>query len=398
MSNVTIKPIRTAANLGQAKHRLAEMLNDNVSGEHDDEIEVLSTLIETFENTYSRIDAPTPIAAVRFRMEELGLTPRQLEPFIGSRARVWEVLSGKRQLSIDMIRALHEGLGIPYESLLSERSRGISVEKVSAPAADRPNILGFNVQRGDVPSFITPSLNNDASLALLRKTRTQRASSKTDQAALLLWQAAVLQKCEAAKPLPDFDYGKFRSQDLRRFARMSAKSDGPRRAIRGLAEHGVAVVILSPLPGTFLDGAAMVSAKSYPVIGLTLRYDRVDSFWFTLLHEISHIVLHFDDLLKTGVAFVDDMEIRSENVYEREADELARNSLIPPHFLSQVRWGPETSQDEIITIATRARVHVAVVAGRWQRDHHNYKKFSRLIERDTLRPMLSFPTRAAVAT
>src|SRR5215831_3249579 len=193
-------------------------------------------------------------------MDELGLTPRQLEPFIGSRARVSEILSGKRQLSIDMIRALHEGLGIPYESLLSERSRNFNVEKVSAPAIDKLNALGFNVERGDVPSFITSSLNHGASLALLRKTRTQRASSKTNQAALLLWQAAVLQKCDAAKLVAVFDYDEFRAQDLRRFAKMSAKSDGPRRAIRELAENGVSVSILPPLPGTFLDGAAMVSA------------------------------------------------------------------------------------------------------------------------------------------
>lgn len=82
------------------------------------------------------------------------------------------------------------------------------------------------------------------------------------------------------------------------------------------------------------------------------------------------------------------MDIRSEDTCEREADALARDLLIPPQFLSQVNWGPNTSQDEIVTVATRARVHVAIVAGRWQRDHHNYKKFSRLIERDTLRPML----------
>jgi antitoxin component HigA of HigAB toxin-antitoxin module len=68
------------------------------SGEFDDEIEVLTTLIEQYEERFARIDAPDPIAAIKFRMEEKGLTPRQLESFIGSRARVSEVLSGKRSL------------------------------------------------------------------------------------------------------------------------------------------------------------------------------------------------------------------------------------------------------------------------------------------------------------
>jgi hypothetical protein len=78
-----------------------------------------------------------------------------------------------------------------------------------------------------------------------------------------------VQKCDAAKPAATFDYRKFRSQDFRHLAKMSTKSDGPRRAIRELAENGVSVVVLPPLPGTFLDDAAMLSAAGALVIGLT---------------------------------------------------------------------------------------------------------------------------------
>src|SRR4051812_34724402 len=95
MQTVIIKPIRTAADLENAKARLGKLIRANKSGEHDDEIEVLSTLVEQFEKTSFRVDAPSPVAAIKFRMEEMGLSPRQLEPFIGSRARVSEVLTGK---------------------------------------------------------------------------------------------------------------------------------------------------------------------------------------------------------------------------------------------------------------------------------------------------------------
>jgi HTH-type transcriptional regulator/antitoxin HigA len=383
---MTIKPIRTTLDLVNAKRRLSEWLQEDKSGEHDDDIEVLSTLIEQFEKKYSPVAGPTPVAAIKFRMEEMGLSPRQLEPFIGSRARVSEVLSGKRQLSIDMIRSLHEGLGIPYESLISERSKTTSVEQVSAPAIDRLNALGFNIDRERISSFINSSLSHGSSL--LRKTRTQRAASKTDQAALLLWQAAVLQKAEALKPSSKFESAKLSAEDLRRIAKMSARADGPLRAIRELTNNGIAVVMLPPLPGTFLDGAAMVATTGNPVIGLTLRHDRIDSFWFTLLHELAHVVLHYAELLSSNMVFVDDLEIQSEDWREREADELARDSLIPENIILQVGWGTDTSQDDLVAIATRARVHLAIVAGRWQRDHQNYKRFSRLIERDTLRPVL----------
>jgi HTH-type transcriptional regulator / antitoxin HigA len=382
-----IKPIRTTADLNSAKARLGELLRDNDFGAHDDEVEVLSTLIEQFEGTKVHIDAPSPVAAIKFRMKEMGLSPRQLEPFIGSRARVSEVLSGKRQLSIDMIRSLHEGLGIPYESLISKRLKNKSIEHFSVPTIERLNALGFDVDREEIPAFLSALVQPNSAPALHRKTWTQRAASKTDQIALLLWQAAVLKKSESPPLATTFDRSTFGSQILRVIARLSARSDGPLRALRALTERGISVAILPPLPGTFLDGAVMAGPAGNPVIGLTLRHDRLDSFWFTLLHELAHVALHYDQLSDRGIAFVDDMEILSEDLYEREADQLARESLIPGSVLSQVHWHEDTTQDEIVAVAVRARVHVAIAAGRWQRDHQNYKKFARLIDRGTVRAM-----------
>jgi HTH-type transcriptional regulator/antitoxin HigA len=149
-------------------------------------------------------------------------------------------------------------------------------------------------------------------------------------------------------------------------------------------------VILPALPGTFLDGAVMAGRSGNPVIGLTLRHDRVDSFWFTLLHELAHIVLHYDQLLDHETAFVDDMEMHSDETHELDADQLARETLIPDSILSQVHWDQDTTQDEIVAVAVRARVHVAIAAGRWQRDHQNYKKFARLVERGTIRSVLGY--------
>jgi HTH-type transcriptional regulator/antitoxin HigA len=320
----------------------------------DDNIEVLTTLIEQFEEKHFPVDISGPIAAIKYRMEEKGFTPRDLEPYIGSRARVSEVLSGKRQLSIDMIRSLHEGLDIPYEALLSERRQG--TDGISAPVIARLNALGFAIDHSEVPAFISSSMPKSGPLALLRKTRTQRAAVKTDQSALLLWQAAVVQKSE--KTQSAFSQRVFGAEALRKIGRMSVKSDGPVGAVRKLNELGVSVVVMPPLPGTFLDGAVMPHPNGHPIIGLTLRHDRrTDSFWYTLLHECAHVSLHFSTLMKGEVVFIDDMEIRSEDKYEREADSLARESLIPSNILDQVNWGPNTTFEDLIALATRARVH-----------------------------------------
>lgn len=85
-----------------------------------DDLQLLALVIETYEKTRWPIDLPDPVDAILFRMDQQGLTRRDLEPYIGSRARVSEVLSGKRALSIRMIRALHERLGIPVEVLVQE--------------------------------------------------------------------------------------------------------------------------------------------------------------------------------------------------------------------------------------------------------------------------------------
>jgi HTH-type transcriptional regulator / antitoxin HigA len=370
--------------LQSAKSELAKLIR-STSPNRDDNIEVLTTLIEQFEEKYFPVDVSDPIAAIKYRMAEKGFTPRDLEPFIGSRARVSEVLSGKRQLSIDMIRSLHEGLGIPYEALISERRQGTNGTSVSAPAIARLNALGFVIDHSDVPAFISSSMPKSGPPALLRKTRTQRAAVKTDQSALLLWQAAVVQKSEKVQGA--FNPSAFGAEALRQIGRMSVRPDGPVRAVRKLSEFGVSVVIMPSLPGTFLDGAVMSGPNGQPIVGLTLRHDRTDGFWFTLLHECAHVSLHFSTLMKGEAVFIDDMEIRSEDDDEREADALARESLIPSNILDQVNWGPNTTFEDLMTLATRARVHPSIAAGRWQRDHQNYKRFSRLIERNAIRQL-----------
>ena len=116
----TIKPIRTDKELDAALARVEEIFDAEPGTPEDDELGVLLDLVEHYESRHHPIGFPDPISAIEFRMEQANLTPRDLVPFIGSRAKVSEVLSGKRDLTMSMARALHKHLGIPAESLLQE--------------------------------------------------------------------------------------------------------------------------------------------------------------------------------------------------------------------------------------------------------------------------------------
>lgn len=117
-----IKPIHTDEDLRQAFLRLEEIFQAAPNTPEFDELEILTTLIEVYENKHYPIGPASPIEAIKFRMEQQGLSPRDLEPYIGTSGRVSEVLNGKRSLSLRMIKNLHDGLRIPYESLLSAAS------------------------------------------------------------------------------------------------------------------------------------------------------------------------------------------------------------------------------------------------------------------------------------
>jgi HTH-type transcriptional regulator/antitoxin HigA len=116
---MNIKPIRNDNDLRQALKRLEMVFHAKPKTPAYDELEVLTTLIEVYENKHYPIGPASPIEAIKFRMEQQGLSPRDLEPYIGTSGRVSEVLNGKRSLSLRMIKNLHNGLQIPYESLLS---------------------------------------------------------------------------------------------------------------------------------------------------------------------------------------------------------------------------------------------------------------------------------------
>lgn len=116
---MNIKPIRTEDDYAAAMARIDELWGAETGSPAGDELEVLAVLIGKYEDEHYPMPPSDPIEAIKFRMDQQGLTPRDLEPYIGPSGRVSEVLNRKRKLSLGMIKRLHDGLRIPYESLLA---------------------------------------------------------------------------------------------------------------------------------------------------------------------------------------------------------------------------------------------------------------------------------------
>jgi HTH-type transcriptional regulator/antitoxin HigA len=115
---MTIAPIRSTRDYERALHRIEALMDAKPGTKTGDELDVLTTLVEAYEAKHYAICPPDPIEAITFRMDQLGMTRKDLETVLGGRGRVSEILTRKRGLSLDMIRRLHKQLHIPLESLI----------------------------------------------------------------------------------------------------------------------------------------------------------------------------------------------------------------------------------------------------------------------------------------
>lgn len=377
MSPVTT--VRSEVQYEEMTERLAKLV---ASGGPGEEIELLSLVLEDYERKHYEIEAPTPLAAIRFRMKQASLTPRDLEPFIGSRSRVSEVLSGTRSLSLDMIRALNRHLGIPADALIKEdvSQQETVIESPSANAIKKLRDLGVMKAKEEFDAFMVRMIGPDHVPAFLRKSRTERTNAKTDQAALTAWLAAVRHFADQAKVFEPKKQMRGAAAG-RKLAQLSALPDGPKKARELLREWGIVLVTLDHLPGTYLDGAAMRRKDGADIIAITLRHDRIDNFWFTLLHEFCHVSEH---LAEDTPLILDDLDLRSSEEIEEEADLFAQDALIPRNIWNKYVT-PEMSTEELELVAKKAKVHVAIVAGRWQREHSDYRRFAKKLGRGEVR-------------
>ncbi|OMT53394.1 hypothetical protein AQ860_08555 [Burkholderia pseudomallei] len=380
------------------------MLDPTPDSPEGGELELLSLLVEDYERRNYHFEKPDPVEAVKFRMMEQGLRQADLVPYFGSRSRVSEFLSRQRPLTVGMIRQLSAGLGIPTEVLVqetplvapSEEARSEEVDWSLFPVKEmiKRGWIQFDQRRIDsakaaelARTFVEKAMGGARMGVLARRTVKGDAFAPEAICALTAWQARVLQKAAEPSYCPrgPFHIDKLSESFFKELVSFSPLEDGPLRAVDYLRDAGIAVVVEEHLAKTKLDGAAMLSGSGVPVIGLTLRFDRLDNFWFTLMHECAHIWKH---LSRPGDVILDRLvDAESTEAIEKEANRIARDVLISrAHWRSaSVRQMP--TKTGIVSFAREQGIHPAIVAGRLQRETENYAIFKDMIGQGAVKPL-----------
>ncbi|WP_028316221.1 ImmA/IrrE family metallo-endopeptidase [Desulfatibacillum aliphaticivorans] len=401
--------IKTEDDYNQALARIDELMDAKMGSPEGDELELLSALVEMYEEKHYPISLPDPIDAVMFRMEQAGLSQKDLVPFIGSKSKVSEVLNRKRPLTLSMMRALHKGLGIPAEVLLNEPAAVFptdfpEIEWGRFPIAQMVKQGWVSCKKGYkdkseeiMRAFILKAGGSDAIPSVaFKKGFGSRVNPRADRYALMAWCWQVLIMAQERQLERKFKPNSIDESFLRNVARLCLFDEGPLLAREFLEKNGIHFIILPHLDKAYLDGASMLMPDGAPVIAMTLRHDRLDNFWFVLIHELVHVAKHLS--LSQQQIIVDDMDLRSMEIevddqIEKEADAMAEEILIPQetrstHFKLWDENNPLKGRQlgmAVLSLASSMQVHPAIIAGAVRFQRKNYKLLHHMVGQGQVR-------------
>ncbi|MHC1740635.1 MAG: ImmA/IrrE family metallo-endopeptidase [Anaerolineaceae bacterium] len=392
------KIIKTEEEYKKSLDRLSALMDSKPETPEGEELELLSFLISNYESEHFPISLPDPIEAIKFRMEQQGLTQKDLVQFIGTQSKVSEILNRKRPLSLAMIRNLAKGLEIPAEVLIREPGGAIPEKRYNIedfPFTEMFNRGYFAQFAGSLTqakqqaeecleSLFSVFQNQTPEYALCRSSE-----GEMNRNALAAWQAQVLSIAKKQE-IPEFNPGNINPDTIHQIVRLSAYTTGPKKAQELLIKYGIPLVILPHLPHTYLDGACFLDPEGRPVIGMTLRHDRLDNFWFTLIHELAHVYLH---LLKgRDVVYFDDTEQATHDdctPQEKEADGFCSEMLIP-HDLWEREKGSlinAVDNNSVIKMAEKLDISPAIIAGRVRYEKKDFSMYTNLVGNGTVRAL-----------
>jgi HTH-type transcriptional regulator/antitoxin HigA len=350
----------------------------------------------TFSGTCALSELPRVLVQARIAKglsqtdlaERLNMKPQQIQ-----RYEATNYMSASLARLIDVANSLEVKISESFEAGRSTASGSIfawndpkDVSWSRLPIKEMIKRKWFSVAQNKSPvdavrDFFIANAGPQFASALHRKK--VRSGNVPNEYALLAWQARILglarnfAQTDSVKP---FEINDTWFGELIKLTRLK---NGPVQARGVLAKHGIILVVERHLPGTYLDGAAMLASSGHPVIALTLRYDRLDNFWFVLFHELGHVFLHLFDSLKFD--FFDEEDGSDTDEIERKADEFALDTLIPSRLWAQCLSRFAMTEEAVRIDAENIGVDVSIIAGRIRKERNNYTILNNLIGGDTVR-------------
>lgn len=386
--NGRIRPIKNSTDYDEALILMEKLVSQDPEPDTDkaDQISILATLIEDYEKNNFPLDVPSAIDAIKFRMDQLNLRPVDLVQYIGSASRVSEILSGKRSLTVDMINALSFGLDIPEKVLLRKHNDDEYSRNIPTPVFKQMTDRGYFDGDGDKSTLLQNFFGKfNTKPSMLYRRSKFRNDNKVNHYILVAWADRVLEKANKIGVGKAYIEGTIDLDYMRNIAKYSTdEENGVKNVIAKLLEDGIKVVIEPALYGTKLDGVAIFEDKDTPIIALTLRYDRLDNFWFTLMHELAHVAKH-RNLNETFI--YDDLETKNDQIddIEKEADLMASEALV-----DNTKWSVSAARIipsplAMAALAKEIGVHISIIAGRARYESGNWKYLSSTVGKFTIR-------------
>ncbi|MCF7911539.1 MAG: ImmA/IrrE family metallo-endopeptidase [Candidatus Cloacimonetes bacterium] len=399
-----LKIIKSESDYDLASERLDELMDkDELALNNREEMELIAHLIEEYEEKAYPVELPSPIEAIKFRMEQMNLKQNDLVPYIGSKGVVSNILNGKRPLTLKMIRALHKGLQIPLEALVKEEEleyvdQPLEIDWDKFPIKEMYNTAknvffrNFEASCNQIKEnaeyylreLLTPYSNVAMGNTFCRQNA--RMSDRVDNYALAAWIAGC--RLIADETTLDRKFDKNNEQTIiQQLKALTIFDEGPKLAGKYLQKEGIHLVILPNLPKTYLDGAVFRAKDDNPVIALTLRYDRIDHFWFTLFHELGHVFRHLGE--SEAECYLDELEISPNDQEERDADLFASENLIRDEDMDEAALFDEYSKVKVIEFAREHNIHPSIVAGRIRYKNNNYRILWSLVGKGEVRKLFN---------
>lgn len=256
------------------------------------------------------------------------------------------------------------------------------LESLPSELKRQKGITGKNRNYSVISELFSSFCNNTKiSNALFRK------GESADNLLINTWLSFVYEKERIISSVSKIQpYNPITKTDLSDFVKNSLDERFPLYAPKVLKEMGIILVYQEAIPSAKVDGVVYVNDLGNPVIAMSLRYNRLDNYWFTLLHELSHVLLHYDLL---GAPIIEDLdESDPNNLVESQADRMALDSFIPRNLWRGCTVMKTLKEEDLFSFAKELGIHPAIIAGRIRTEKNAFKYFSKLVNSVNVRELI----------